>query len=170
MNSRYSLEIILCTVLPMRFFFIIVTVLLLAATTSQAQTITLNNDLIFGNIFPGIPKTITKYTAGSAAEFHIAGTNGAEISIQFALPTYLHSSGFNIELLFFETDCSIDSLPTPDQVSPLFDNLNPWTTLLYRIGSGGLTIWLGGTAIPRVVQPPGSYSATIVLTVAYTGA
>lgn len=154
----------------MRKPFIIVAAFLFMAASCPAQTITLNNDLVFGSVLPGIPKTITKYSVGSAAEFHIAGTSGSEISIQFALPTYMHASGFNIEMIFFDTDCSIDSLPSPDQTAPLFDNLNPWTTLLYRLGSGGLTIWLGGTAVPKVVQPPGSYTATIVLTVAYTGA
>ena len=149
---------------------VVILAFLLLAASCPAQTITLNNDLIFGNVFPGIPRTITKYSVGSAAEFHVAGTSGAEISIQFALPTYMHGSGFNIEMIFFETDCSIDTLASPSQTSPLFDNLNPWTTLVYRLGSAGLTLWLGGTAIPKVVQPPGSYTATIVLTVAYTGA
>ena len=149
---------------------VVISAFLLLAASCPAQTITLNNDLIFGNVFPGIPMTITKYSVGSAAEFHVAGTSGAEISIQFALPTYMHGSGFNIEMIFFETDCSIDTLASPSQTSPLFDNLNPWTTLVYRLGSAGLTLWLGATAIPKVVQPPGSYTATIVLTVAYTGA
>ncbi len=151
-------------------YLVVISAFLLLAASCPAQTITLNNDLIFGNVFPGIPMTITKYSVGSAAEFHVAGTSGAEISIQFALPTYMHGSGFNIEMIFFETDCSIDTLASPSQTSPLFDNLNPWTTLVYRLGSAGLTLWLGGTAIPKVVQPPGSYTATIVLTVAYTGA
>ena len=157
----------------MKLFIVVLTtifVLTLSTATGSAQTITLNNDLVFGSVFPGIPKTITKYSIGSAAEFHVAGTSGAEISIQFALPTYMHASGFNIEMIFFNTDCSIDTLASPSQTSPLFDNLNPWTTLIYRLGSAGLTIWLGGTAIPKVVQPPGAYTATIVLTVAYTGA
>ena len=122
----------------MKNLFVIVITLMLFTASCPAQTITLNNDLIFGNIFPGIPKTITKYTAGSAAEFHIAGTNGAEVSIQFALPTYLHSSGFNIELLFFETDFSLDSFPSHSPSNPLFDNINKWTKFLYRIGYGGL--------------------------------
>lgn len=149
---------------------IAISVFLLVTASCLAQTITLNNDLVFGSVFPGVPKTITKYSVGSAAEFHVAGISGSEISIQFSLPQYMHSSGFNIEMVFFDTDCSVDSLPSPDQTAPLFDNLNPWTTLLYRLGSGGLTLWLGCTAIPKIVQPPGAYTATIVLTVAYTGA
>lgn len=149
--------------------FIGVTLFFLIAAGSTAQTITLNNDLVYGNMFPGIPKTISKYTVGAAAEFHVAGTESSEISIQFSLPTYMNKNGFNIQLIFFNTDCSIDTLASPSQSSPLFDNLNPWTTLTYRLGSAGLLIWLGGTAVPKLVQPPGAYTATIVLTVAYTG-
>ena len=153
-----------------RRLFIGVTLSFLLAASSPAQTITVNNNLVFGNMFPGIPNTISKYTAGAAAEFHVAGTESSEISIQFTLPTYMNKNGFSIQLIFFNTDCSIDTLASPSQSSPLFDNLNPWTTLIYRLGSAGLTLWLGGTAVPKVVQPPGSYTATIVLTVAYTGA
>lgn len=143
--------------------------ILLLVELSSAQTITVNNNLLFGNMFPGIPSKISKYTASSAAEFHVTGTNGAELSIKFTLPTYMSNTGFNIQLIFFNTDCSIDTSATPDQAAPTFDNLNPWTNLTYRLGSTGMLLWLGGTAVPRIVQPPGAYSATIVLTVSYTG-
>lgn len=153
-----------------RRLFIGVTFSFLIAVSSIAQTITVNNDLAFGDMFPGVPKTISKYTAGAAAEFKVTGTNGAEISIQFTLPTKMTKSGVSIQMIFFNTDCSIDTRPNPIQASPLFDNLNPWSTLLYRIGVQGLTIYLGGTVVPRIVQPPGAYTADITLTVAYTGA
>ncbi len=154
----------------MRRLFIGVTLFFLIAASSAAQTITVNNNLVFGDMFPGVPNTISKYTAGAAAEFHVSGTNGAEISIQFTLPTKLTKIGVSIQLIFFDTDCAIDHRPNPDQSSPLFDNLDPWSTLLYRLGVQGLTIYLGGTAVPRIVQPPGAYTADITLTVAYTGA
>lgn len=155
-----------------RFVLFITLILVIAvfATSSVAQTITLNNNLVFGNMFPSIPKTITKYTVGSAAEFHVAGTIGSEISVQFTLPTYMSNSGFTIQLIFFDTDLAFDTRPNPNQGSPLFDNLNPWTTLTEILGAGGLTIYLGGTAVPKIIQFPGAYTATIVLTVAYTGA
>ena len=150
--------------------FIGVTLSFLIAAGSTAQTISVNNDLVFGDMFPGVPKTISKYTAGAAAEFNVRGTNGAEISIQFTLPTKMTKTGVSIQMIFFNTDCAVDTRPNPIQTSPLFDNLNPWSTLLYRIGVQGLTIYLGGTVVPRIVQPPGAYTADITLTVAYTGA
>lgn len=153
-----------------RRLFIGVTLFFLIAAGSKAQNITINNDLVFGDMFPGVPKTISKYTAGAAAEFNVRGTNGAEVSIQFTLPTKMTKIGVSIQMIFFNTDCSIDTRPNPNQASPLHDNLNPWQTHLYRIGPQGITIYLGGTVVPRIVQPPGAYTADITLTVAYTGA
>lgn len=135
----------------------------------SAQNITINNDLVIGDIFPGIPKSITKYSAGEAAEFHVTGTAGAEVSIDFTLPTYMNQSGWNMQMIFTRTDCSMDSRNFPDQSSPEEDDLNPWTTLIDRLGAQGLTIWLGGTVVPKIAQYPGAYTASIVLTIAYTG-
>ncbi|MBN1212730.1 MAG: hypothetical protein JXA92_09150 [candidate division Zixibacteria bacterium] len=136
---------------------------------SRAQSITINNDLTFGDMFPGVPKEVPKYTAGSAAEFHVSGTAGSELSIEFTLPTYMHMNGFNMQLVFPEDACAMDSSATPDQSSPGYDDIDPWHPITYRLGFNGLTIWLGGMVIPKIVQIPGDYTATIVLTVTYTG-
>jgi hypothetical protein len=143
--------------------------LLILASTSAAQNVSINNDLVFGSVFPGIPKTITKYTAGSALEFQISGTAGDEITIDFDLPTYMNNGGYNMQMIFNETDCAIDTIATPDQSDPEFDDLDPWHTLTYRLGSSGMTVWLGGATIPALRQAQGSYTSSIVITVQYTG-
>ncbi len=137
--------------------------------SGYAQNATVNNDLTFGDVFPGIPKTISKATPGSAAEFYISGTAGAEVTIDLTLPTYMSSGSWNMQIVFNETDCAMDSSASPDQTEPGYDNIDPWHTITYRLGSNGLTIWLGGLVIPRLNQLQGSYTGTIVLTVAYTG-
>jgi hypothetical protein len=141
----------------------------LISISATAQDITVNNNLEFGSVFPGVPKSISKGTPGEAAEFHVTGTPNAEITIDFALPTYMHTSGNNMVLQYSATDCAMDSSAAPNQGSPGRDNLNPWQTLTYRLGANGLTIWLGATVVPVIMQRPGSYSATITLTVTYTG-
>ncbi len=147
----------------------IILILLSFSEEAGAQNAIINNDLTFGDIFPGIPKTISKTTPGSAAEFFISGTAGSEITIDFTLPTYMNSGGNNMQMVFHETDCALDSSATPDQTNPGSNNLDPWHTITYRLGSNGLTVWLGGMVIPKLQQKQGSYSATIVMTVAYTG-
>jgi len=137
--------------------------------SAVAQTAAVNNNLVFGDVYPGIPKKIDKKTAGGAAEFVIAGTAGNEVTIDFTLPTYMNDGGLNMQLVFQSTDCAIDSSATPDQSNPEVDDLNPWHTITYNLGLNGLTVWLGGTVVPQLSQRPGSYSALVVLTVAYSG-
>ena len=136
---------------------------------SFCQSITVNTDLAFGDVFPGVPKEVSKYTPGAAAEFLITGTAGAEVTLDFTLPTYMSSGGWNMQLIFKEDDCAMDSSASPDQTSPGYDDIDPWHTITYRLGSAGLTVWLGGTTVPKLAQKEGSYTASIVLTVAYTG-
>ncbi len=141
----------------------------LLPTPGAAQSITVNNALAFGDVFPGIPKTINKTNAGSAAEFHVAGVAGNEVTVDLTLPTYMSQSGFNMQLIFQDNDCSMDSSATPDQSNPSLDDQDPWHTITYNLGLNGLTVWLGGTVVPGLIQRNGSYNASIVLTVAYTG-
>lgn len=154
-----------------RLVTILISLIILACcvNTASAQNVTVVNNLQFGNILPGIPKTIDKTNAGAAAEYYISGVAGSEVSIEFTLPTYMNDVGNNMQLIFAETDCSIDTTASPDQSSPIFDDLDPWHPLIYRLGSNGMTVWLGGTAVPKLIQTPGDYSGSIVITVTYTG-
>jgi hypothetical protein len=153
------------------FEFLIIgfVLLFLFSNHVSAQNATAVSPLRFGDIYPGIPKKVSKSDAGAAAEFHISGVAGDEMSIEFTLPKYMNSGSFNMQMIFGETDCSMDSSATPDQSNPVFDDLDPWHPLVYRLGSTGLTIWLGGMVVPDLSQPQGDYSATIVLTVIPTG-
>jgi hypothetical protein len=134
----------------------------------SAQTASVNNNLVFGDVYPGIPKKIDKKTAGGAAEFIITGTAGDDVTIDFTLPTYMNDGGLNMQLIFDETACALDSSATPDQSNPGLDNVDPWHTINYTLGLNGLTVWLGGTVVPKLNQVAGNYSAQIVLTVAYS--
>ena len=141
----------------------------LLVSSASAQTITVNNNLVFGDIFPGIPKAISKATAGYAAEFHVDGAAGNELTVEFTLPRYMNRSGYNMQMIFGEADCAMDSSATPDQSNPGYDDIDPWHVITYGLGLNGLTIWLGGTVVPGLNQMNGDYSASIVLTVTYTG-
>ncbi len=136
---------------------------------AQVSGVTVVNNLTFGDVFPGIPKEVDEQTPGRAAEFEITGIAGSEVTIEFMLPTYMNDGGYNMPLLFRQTDCSLDSSSTPDQTNPLFPNQDPWKTITYGIGSGGIKVWLGGKVVPRIQQKDGSYSADIVITVTYIG-
>ena len=143
-------------------------VLLTTAALSRAQVnVTVNNNLVFGDVFPHVPKTVSKRDAGKAAEFHVTGPAGQEITIEFTLPTYMNLGGYSMQMIFNETDCAMDSSLTQasKQSNPGYDNLDPWHPITYSLGTNGLTIWLGGKVVPAIVQPAGNYQADIVIRV-----
>ena len=152
------------------FLSLFFAICLLGAKSAYGQIDVIEtNSLVFGDVFPGIPKTISKHVPGSAAEFHVQGTAGAEISIDFTLPKYMNSGGYNMQLIFRENDCAVDSSASYDQTSPGLDNIDPWHQFTYRLGSDGLRIWLGAEVVPGLKQASGSYTASIVISVQYTG-
>jgi len=104
---------------------IITLILFIWISSSTAQTVTATNDLLFGDIFAGVPKTILKTSAANAAEFTVTGTSGDELTLTFDLPTYLSTTGANMQVFFSNIDCAIDSINPPDQTNPSADNLNP---------------------------------------------
>jgi hypothetical protein len=148
---------------------IVLLVFSVAWSPLSAQNATAVSPLRFGDVYPGIPKKVSKHDAGGAAEFHISGVAGDEMSITFTLPTYMNFGPDNMQMIFGETDCAMDSSASPDQSNPGYNNLDPWHTITYRLGSTGLIIWLGGMIVPGLIQRPGNYSAVIVLTVIPTG-
>lgn len=145
-------------------------ILVIWVGSGLAQTVTATNDLLFGDIFAGVPKTVDKSSNSDAAEFTITGTPGDELNLTFDLPTYLSTTGANMPVFFGNVDCAIDSTDPPDQSDPSADDLSPHEILTYRFGSSGqLNVWLGGRLVPGLVQKPGNYIATIRLTAVLTG-
>lgn len=144
-------------------------VMSLAVEPVCAQTVSVVNDLEFGDVFPGVPKSMDKSQLG-AAEFSVTGNAGDEITIEFILPNYMTtSSGHSMRLVFSSDDLAMDSSASPSQGTPLADDLNPYIVQTYGVGANGLSIWLGGKVVPALVQQPGDYTADITITVTYTG-
>jgi hypothetical protein len=155
-----------------RAFILLLPLLLFPAwgdSSVRAQTATGINDLTFGNVLPGVAKTISKRTAGAAAEYSVTGNAGDPVLIDFTLPTHMTSGANSLLITFGATDCAIDSSDPGDQSSPAWDDQDPRNTLSATLGSGGLTIWLGALVQPSALQPSGSYSAEIILTVSPSG-
>lgn len=145
-------------------------ILIIWVVSCAAQTVTATNDLLFGDIFAGVPKTILKTSSSNAAEFTVTGTPADELTLTFDLPTYLSTTGANMTIFFSNIDCAIDSTNPSNQSSPSADDLSPHEVQTYRFGSSGqLMVWLGGRLVPGLVQKAGNYSAAIRLTAVLTG-
>jgi hypothetical protein len=148
--------------------FVILVLPLCLVGFAHGQTPVATHPLTFGNVFPGAEKTIDKKSA-NAAEFTVSGTAGTEVYVDLTIPVALRFGTKVMPIAFSDTDMAIDSAGTPDPGNPAWDNLDPKQQQTARLGSGGLTIWLGGRLIPSAAQTPGSYTADIILTVTPTG-
>jgi hypothetical protein len=129
-------------------------------------TITRERDLDFGDVIRGVPATIAVANAASG-RFLIRGTRGAEVSLDFLLPTFLAVGANTLPIAFGPTAAGHYTLPQ-SQNAVLFD---PHVTRITRLrpSNGFLYAWLGGTVSPSLSQPPGVYTGAVTLVVSYTG-
>jgi hypothetical protein len=108
--------------------------------------------------------------------FQITGEGGKEISLYLQLPDYLWNSTNTdrMAIAFATTDCDIDTTaagtPAAHGLGAVVDQ-NPHNLPDTPIGGADniLQMFLGGTVYPTVDQRTGTYTADIILTVAYTG-
>src|SRR5690348_1411381 len=67
----------------------------ISATVQQPITVTKNNDLSFGSVFPGVDKVIG-VSAGGAAKFTLAGQASTPVNLTFTLPSAITSGANNL--------------------------------------------------------------------------
>jgi hypothetical protein len=146
------------------------------ATVLTGLSVTAVQNLIFGNVFQGIAKSMPKNNDDSSGIFSIIGAPSAGISIYLTMPDYLAlpDGSDRLVVTFGNTEANLDTtVVTPSTFAGTDGwidqdprNLNP----AVRIGAGGQTrIYLGGKVSPAVNQKAGNYAGDIVCSVAYTG-
>jgi hypothetical protein len=124
-------------------------------------------DLNFGTLIPGVPVTVSRFDPANAGQFEVRGARLSEVQIDLTLPAYL-AAGVNalLPLEFSSVDGGIATDRTVGGTQS-FDPRLPVTVILP--GNGKAYVYLGGTVRPATNQAIGPYSATITLTVSYTG-
>ncbi len=145
--------------------------ILATATVLPSMSVTGDNNLIFGTVLPDVNKSVNKATSGFAGAFHIQGSNGSEISIDFVLPTDLYTtdSSSTMTIVFTDTDASYDDETGGGQSSPT-GVIDPRGLTTLDLGAGGaMDVWLGGTVQPSISQTGGDYAADVTISVVYTG-
>ncbi len=121
------------------------------------------NDLNFGNVTAGTPKTPSSMAA-DAGRFNISGEPSTPVTVSFALPSVLTGAGSTtIPITFGGTDGLLWS-SYPSTFTTFNPNAPFFTTLS---GSGNLVIGISGTVSPPTGTTTGNYNGTITLTVAY---
>jgi hypothetical protein len=161
---------------------VVLSLCLLAAATSAQEVATIqatanvvtglglagNNDLQFGDVTPGVDKTVDKTSLAYAGEFMITGDPLQSVTLTFDLPSALdHASvATSLSIVFTNTDASYEDGTGGGQEFPAGE-FNPAAPDPIAIAADGtLQIWIGGTVMPNVAQIGGAYAADIMLTVA----
>ena len=132
------------------------------ATVQQPITVTKNNDLSFGSVFPGLDKPIA-VTAGGAAKFTVAGQASTPVNLTFTLPATIANGGNTLTIASWTghhatTDVTSGGTTFTPSASATAATLS---------GSGGLFVYVGATAQPTVTQAGGSYTGSMTMTVVY---
>jgi len=132
------------------------------ANVFQAITVTGAQTLDFGNVFPGVNKTILA-TAGTAGRFDLAGQISAPVQVAFALPTNLTSGANNLAIATW-TGCT--SPTTSSAGCTAFTPSGTATTTAFS-GAGALSVFVGATVSPTPTQASGAYTGIVTLTANY---
>ena len=122
-------------------------------------------NLAFGPVIVGIPSTVAPSDAIRSGQYRFTAPAGSRVRLDFDLPSQLNGpAGAKLPIKFGKTDAvAVGNAPgsAPTVLDP-----NPKANLKYEMGaSTAANLFLGGTVTPAANQAPGSYVATIVMTV-----
>lgn len=135
------------------------------ATVQTPLTVTGTADLAFGNVFPGLAKTVAP-ADGTSGRFTVLGQTGAEVSLTFpGLPANLTGAG-NLPI---GTYTGVHNNTNATAGGTGFTPSAASTLAVLDATTGNRFVFLGATVTPAVAQAPGAYTGTITMNVVYTG-
>jgi hypothetical protein len=121
----------------------------------------------FGSLIPGVAVHILKSDPAASGQFDLRGARNSQVQIQFTLPpSLLGPSGATLPLSFGASDAGFSTAGSITSQTTFDPNA---ATLGFLSNTGRASVFLGGSAVPAPAQRAGAYSATITLTVTYTG-
>jgi hypothetical protein len=132
------------------------------ANVYQAMTITGARTLDFGNVFPGVAKSIG-VAAATSGRFDLTGQASANLNLTFTLPANL-TSGANTLPIGSWTGCT-NATNTTTGCTAFTPSASATATAFSA--AGALFVWVGGTVTPGGAQAAGVYNGTVTMTGVY---
>ena len=132
------------------------------AQVLSALTVTAGKDLEFGNVTPGVNKTIAITDAG-AGRFDVNKATGSDVALSFTLPANLTSGANNLPIGTWSGGWN--TAATPAGATGFDPATGPTTT--GSTASGTLTVYVGATVNPGAGQAAGAYTGTITMSAVY---
>lgn len=131
------------------------------ANVLSAVTVTDVNDLVFGNVTPGVPKTIAITDAG-AGLFTITKADGTGVTLSFSLPANLTSGANSLPIGSWTGGWHTSNAPgSATAFTPSAAGTNT--------GAAGANLWVyvGATVTPAAGQIAGPYTGDVTMSVVY---
>lgn len=132
------------------------------ANVYQAMTITGARTLDFGNVFPGVAKSVG-VAAATSGRFDLTGQASANLNLTFTLPANL-TSGANTLPIGTWTGCT-NATNTTTGCTAFTPSASATATAFSA--AGALFVWVGGTVSPGAAQAAGVYNGTVTMTGVY---
>jgi hypothetical protein len=136
--------------------------LLLACASPIAAQVQVNrvDDLRFGNVLAGVPKTMLRTDPAGAGRYDIITPPNAFLIIRFTLPSVMTGpGGATMPLSFSGTTAGYSDA----QVITSQIGFSPTAGTFRRSTDGRASVFLGGTVTPAAAQVAGSYTGIITL-------
>lgn len=123
--------------------------------------------LTFGTMWSGHPSHVSRTDPIRSGQIELRGMRLTEVQVTFSLPaTMIGAGGAQLPLEFGANDGGAGAT----SVITAATGFDPQLPHLAQFSDNGrLHLFLGGTARPGAGQPAGAYTATVTVTVAYTG-
>ncbi len=123
--------------------------------------------LAFGELLGGVPRSVAPTDPIHAAHYRVR-VHRRTVQVSFLLPSALvRQGGGELPLSFGPGDAFFTTGGGPQPAAQHFDPTAPWVVSGHN--PGWSEIRLGGTVLPPVHAPAGSYRAAVVLTLADLG-
>jgi hypothetical protein len=132
------------------------------ATVLSAITVTAGTDLAFGNVTPGVNKTVGIADAG-AGRFDIAKAATSGVTLSFTLPTDLTSGANTLPIGSWTGGWNTTATPAG---ATAFTPSGAGTNTAVTAGTE-LHVYVGATVSPPAAQPAGAYSGDVTMSVVY---
>ncbi|HEV8381372.1 MAG TPA: DUF4402 domain-containing protein [Gemmatimonadales bacterium] len=132
------------------------------ATVSAPINVVGAQPLNFGNVFPGVNKTIAALDLTNAGRFDITGQASTPVTLSFTLPATLSSGSNTMPIVSYAGVHAQNSTGTGGIGFSPSAGAGPSLN-----ASGQLWVWVGAQVQPATNQAAGVYTGSIVMTVVY---
>jgi hypothetical protein len=118
--------------------------------------------LDFGNVFPGVNKTVAATDLVNSGRFDVTGQVNTPVTLSFTLPATLSFGANTMPIVSYTGVYAQNSAQTPGTAFAPASGATPTLS-----GIGALWVWIGAQVQPATNQAAGIYTGSITMTVVY---